>query len=314
MVIKSLKEIYTINQTLYISINVVSYCNLQCNYCLYKEHNKYKIDFQKLLNFILYIYNSLYKNIEIILVGGEPTLHPDLYEFCVNLTNNKIRYAVFSNGTANIEYYTKLMSLDLCDLEFSYHSINNKYNIDFFKKTRALINIADHNRKYDNKLLINVMAEDTDLKHLQSLITVFNSFNIPNKYLFIAPIFIDNKLKNYSQQYLNYVLEFNKYKDVKLNVIDILDQHHEIMQQYVSINGLNNFYNWHCNAGLNRIYINSNGDIYHCEEEYILKQKPFFNFYTQPYEQFTLSATKCICNMCMCNINLNKKYETSNRI
>lgn len=311
----TLKEINTLNSsnTLFLVLNVVSYCNLTCDYCLYKNFDNNKIDFQKILKFIIYLWSNFDFTIELILVGGEPTLHPDLFDFCQKVAKYNIKFLIFSNGTAKLSVYKSILHINNSAFEFSYHAINNKINFEFIKKIKYLLSLPQYNKNLSN-ILINIMAETTNLKQLQQLILLFNSCQIKNEILFIAPIYKKNMLLNYDNEFIDFILTYNTRKDIIVNITNIQNNISAVSQQYLIFNQLNNFYNWHCNAGLNRLYILPNGDVYHCEEEYILKQKPFFNFYTQPYEQFTLSATKCICNMCMCNINLNKKYETSNRI
>ena len=66
-------------------INIIDLCNKKCSYC----YNKiYRFDSILNLDFLeKFIDNSLLK-IVFDIIGGEPTLHPDLYDFCKKMNDN----------------------------------------------------------------------------------------------------------------------------------------------------------------------------------------------------------------------------------
>jgi sulfatase maturation enzyme AslB (radical SAM superfamily) len=69
-----------------IIVNIIDICNYNCYYCYNKKPRTNKIlDLHALIHFIDWFSNNINSNIILFILGGEPTLHPQLFDFCVFL-------------------------------------------------------------------------------------------------------------------------------------------------------------------------------------------------------------------------------------
>ena len=99
-----------------IEVEVTPCCNYSCNYCenrkdkAFEETSLFNIDFNALLHFIRFISKSSnFKNILVILNGGEPTLHPGLLDFCKKASSiDGIEVKLLTNLSAELSLYEKL--------------------------------------------------------------------------------------------------------------------------------------------------------------------------------------------------------------
>lgn len=84
---------------LVISIAVTRKCNISCNYCYHKTDNNVSIELTpEILLSVMHQAHS--NNVKVIyLTGGEPFLHPAIYEAINISTNNKILTVISTNGT-----------------------------------------------------------------------------------------------------------------------------------------------------------------------------------------------------------------------
>lgn len=87
------------------NISIINKCNLECDYCFAKDMtnnpNFYQISFEEYKKLFQFIINSQsYKHIGII--GGEPTLHPNLKDILIYTNNqcklNNATALLFTNG------------------------------------------------------------------------------------------------------------------------------------------------------------------------------------------------------------------------
>ena len=107
---------------------VTDKCNYNCQYCYNDYHSNNDINFKSLLNYISIIKNRLNKDLVFLdILGGEPTLHPDLYDFCKKLSNEEyINYTIYSNFSSDINLYENILNLHNSNLCITYHHINEK--------------------------------------------------------------------------------------------------------------------------------------------------------------------------------------------
>ncbi len=96
-------------------ISITDQCNMNCSYC----HNEGQLDVghRHFLSFdmIMGILERAVKYgvVKVRLTGGEPLLHPDIKNICVNI---KAKYK-FSNFGINTNAYKKELLIELCKLE-----------------------------------------------------------------------------------------------------------------------------------------------------------------------------------------------------
>jgi len=110
-------------------------------------------------------------HIEVILTGGEPTLHPKLPEMITYAVKNKIPPRVITNGQkiSNINYLKKLQKAGLQNLNLSIYSNIAKIQHKLSKKKDSLKNIK---KSLDNISKVGIEA------NLNILINKYNSNNL----------------------------------------------------------------------------------------------------------------------------------------
>ena len=114
------------NYSDWLEVNLTNKCNGKCSWCIEKKgwHPKTHVGWKELVNVIL---STGKKNI--ILLGGEPTLHPNLNEIIVALHQNGKKVWITTNGSnlrklMNIHYYL------LTGMNISIHHYNLKKNFE----------------------------------------------------------------------------------------------------------------------------------------------------------------------------------------
>jgi hypothetical protein len=89
------------------------------------------------------------------LIGGEPTLHPDLLWFCEKTKCfNNFTLKIFTNLSANIAFFEKILDNKNVILIASWHSLyTDKLNIKFID---TAINLLKKNK---NRIEVRIMYE-----------------------------------------------------------------------------------------------------------------------------------------------------------
>lgn len=112
-------------------------CNYSCEYC----YNKFPrtgifadLDlFDKFIDDV--IKNSSGMIRDLVILGGEPTLHPQFHEFCIKQVSKKIENViVWTNFTKDIGFYLNLLESGV-KLAISWHGVEGgRKNLSFIKK------------------------------------------------------------------------------------------------------------------------------------------------------------------------------------
>jgi molybdenum cofactor biosynthesis enzyme MoaA len=110
---KKIKVLYdnSINDYIHILIYICDRCNYTCEYCYNaRPRTLILMDLNILLSFLINIKINTRKKIYIEIIGGEPTLHPDLLDFCKKCnTYTNITISVYTNFSQSIDYYIQLL-------------------------------------------------------------------------------------------------------------------------------------------------------------------------------------------------------------
>jgi MoaA/NifB/PqqE/SkfB family radical SAM enzyme len=118
------KELHFDENALTLFIFITNKCNYSCVYCCEKLllGNTF-LDLKKMYDFILFLYHKYdFKKYYLDIYGGEPTLHPDLYDFCKKIyeLDKHIYLEMFTNFSKSIDFYNKLLALNV-KLIITYH-------------------------------------------------------------------------------------------------------------------------------------------------------------------------------------------------
>ena len=291
---------------------ITNKCNYACSYCIenLQKNTYYDIIFlnlEKTYNFIIN-YIKLYptKKINIRIYGGEPTLHPDLVEFCQKLNSyeNILIVEIFTNFSADNIKYNQLLSIKKIYLFCSYHTSKIMSSDEYVLK---LINFG---KKYNGKIVSNIMLENNTDENSIITYNVYKkilklcSKKIINIRTELIPIFSTAFYESSYSKYIFKIFEsINKIHNEKLSFT--LIDNNNIKTNFDKVVGYDslNFKNWLCSSGECAIFIDPYGDIYPCGGLYTKRRliynsrrknifndniKSLFNYTICPYNDCVL--------------------------
>ena len=303
--IKSISSFNNISIKAYI----IDKCNFNCLYCYNNiPRSYYMLDLNMLYKSILYILDTIKIPIKLELIGGEPTLHPNLIAFCKKLLHNIniTECIIYSNFSANISVYEELLRNDKINLYLSWHSTyNDSLNKQYINNMHKLVNKFDK-MTLKQKVFYIIMFEH---KHIYEALKIYKeclSMKISDVLLMLISNTNIYKIKYSSYQleiYKKNIKNNNIYTDNNIGVIDDIGNYYEINDNQLLQMQLN-FKNWHCTAGINRLYIHSDGKIYPCQQYY----QSNINFIGSIFNinELVLMPQICKCNICNCEQNIEK--------
>ena len=193
------------NDELTICLSITSVCNLNCYYCFsaYENKNRYHMS-DYLVNYTLNkLENKSKENpIRLVILGGEPTLYPNIKNVCERALKFCRKVIVVTNGT-NLDIISKLPKE--VSIDFSYHG----QNIDWF------ITHVKEIQKYHYVQILCVL----DKKCIENCIKIYKwcSKNI----LFFEPIPLVHNDTEISEFYSDSLLENFSDSNIIYNVPSI---------------------------------------------------------------------------------------------
>ena len=304
--LNDIKNIFTI------FINIIDMCNYSCYYCFNNwPRTNIFIDINSLYNFIIYI-KSFNDNIKykIEICGGEPTLHPDLFEFCQKIINNFkddiIDICIYSNGSQNAAYYQKFLQYKQINFILTYHNINNNQKNNFIQTITTLksylitqqimIIIMYENRNYTQCIKVfdyiyNNLTKDQiklSLLNRDSNNVIITHFDTSEVY---------QNLDEYFKRLHAYTDVICYYNDNTITYMS--DTHFSYIHD-------TNFYKWLCYAGYRYISIYPDGNVYKCSND--IRKSLVGNIYTNININIFKTPSLCLFNTkCPCIYSVNKE-------
>ncbi len=85
-------------------------CNDDCSYCFVEERNDTCLNIEKVIRLLPLI--SDFKQRDVNLVGGEPTLNPDFMRIVELLVGEGFKVRIFTNGRISMQIIEELQNLD----------------------------------------------------------------------------------------------------------------------------------------------------------------------------------------------------------
>jgi len=242
-----------------IEYHVTNNCNMNCSYCFAKNVRcNDKIDMKDSLDFTYkFIKSDYYKwrnftNTELVLIGGEPTIVPDVCEDAAKFAyDNNCSVTIYTNGLeidSIIEIFKPIIS-------------KTQFSISYDGKVTS--NGHTHQDKViENVYRLNDAGYKVGLKpcigwdDVNKIATIYDEFNL-----------IQNHLKNKlffkpSFNYINPTITMNEVE----NILEIIKPQIEYILSYP--NGINSEFHTNyrrdCGSGKNMISIDVDGTIYPC--------------------------------------------------
>lgn len=283
----------------YITWECTTVCNYSCSYCWESCHDgKYRWpDTAQTNKLIDYIYNfSEDKTVTLDIMGGEPTLWPDLERFCHSIKEfASITFS--SNGSRTARWWEKFTA-PIESLVFSFHPENA--SIDHYLEMLSVVH-----KRYRITVLIlyhpdyQKFCTDAYTAFLESKLEI----NCEMKRIYHDAVKYDKSdQQNLFLQYKNSNIELQSATAIDFYVDDILQDPNLLIK-----NKTNRFRGWHCNLGENYRYIKANGDIQGaaCGIARIVG-----NVYDKG-ETIAMNPIQCSRDTCDCKVDmmLNSKYD-----
>ena len=244
---------------------LTSTCNYSCWYCLPHLHdNKYKWpDLQASLDFF-YMLSQKHSRIHVDLAGGEPTLWPELPTFLKQKPDN-IYTNVASNGSRTVKWWSRnieymdsvLLSFhpDTADIDHFYNVCKAISNRDLYPKKDINVSILVYKQLLDKcneafnrlkELPISCKMKIIDYRFKPGM-------HVTPTDLDIIEEINEKRFNNYS-----FSPEDGMPSEVYLDGKKIENKDFAILKFF----GKTDFKGWKCNAGITRLFIVANGDIF----------------------------------------------------
>lgn len=255
-------ELINTDTSFQITWEIADICNFKCVYCdLHGE--KYSWPSLEVCDKIITKiadFNGKRK-VNFILFGGELVVWKDFQDF-LNLIDKRVQNNVktlVTNGSATKSYWTK-RKINIDNVVFSFHP--TQIPVDKF-----IQNILDCPIKRKIvQVLINPIKWDESIRYLKKIIQECGndkSFEIRPKVIDKRSSIMDINMTVYTDEQRHFLASyvpkktriFVKLKDKDNNIIDLPNP-----SDLITL-GLNNFYGWHCNIGVDKLSFKVDGSI-----------------------------------------------------
>jgi MoaA/NifB/PqqE/SkfB family radical SAM enzyme len=236
--------------------NIGKRCNYDCSYCPSVIHDNHSLHTDiGILKAAVDKLCDLEKPIRLSLTGGEPCVHPRIEELISYIKSKGFWLSITTNGTRKSQWYIDQTTVDqwVFSLHFEYEWIDIMHTIKSVNDGKAHTHI-----------LVNVMAHHNHMSEVMNAADLLEFHKINHGIRRIRWTEGDHDLfddMKYDQNDLDWIL--NKNSTVEPNTIIIYKDREEMMHANDVIKKhLNQYKNWQCNAGLESLMINWDGDVY----------------------------------------------------
>ena len=240
--------------------NLGKRCNLDCAYCPAEIHDNHSPHTNiKILMDTVDALAEIGKPIRISLTGGEPTVHPDIEDLITHIHQRLDWLNVTTNGLRDANWYT---NQPVDHYVFSLHFDNKNWS----RALENIIRFSTHNDNMQNiPFMVNVMAHHKHMKSVKLAVKQFAEKGIKYAVRRIRwtegdhDIFDDMRYDGNDLQWIlkqkasvlpNCVVDYEGAPEVLKHANDIIKDHE------------NQFKGWSCNAGIESLMINWDGDVH----------------------------------------------------
>jgi len=277
--------------------NIGKRCNMDCSYCPAEIHDNYSphtdID---ILKSAVDKLTAIGKPIRISLTGGEPSVHPKIEQLLNYIKSNNIWLSMTTNGTRTVEWYK---SQPVSQYVFSLH-----FEFDEWKK--IVQKIIDLKKVWNKDIFIHVMAHQDYMDETRYAVEAFESVGIRYAVRRIRWTQDDRDTFDdsfYKDEDIAWII--SKSATIEPNVIvDDTKLYHS--NDIIKLH-LNKYNDWSCNAGLESLMINWNGDVHRatCRVGGSVGNI-YFSTFSPPTEPIRCTREFCTCSS---DIPITKKKD-----
>jgi len=165
---------------------ITTKCNVSCSYC-YNENVGIndELDFDHIFQFLEYIQN---KNVELVITGGEPTLHTKFFDLLNCLLKLKIKFIVDTNGIYSKNTIMRLKQYKGIRMKISPKSWEIDDGIHTYKETINNIMILKDNGGFDLSAQIIVTKKNHNIiREINNDLKILGIHNIKYHPAFLMP-------------------------------------------------------------------------------------------------------------------------------
>jgi MoaA/NifB/PqqE/SkfB family radical SAM enzyme len=252
------------NKFAFVSLFITRKCNLACSYCNLPDNDIYEMSGKEWIKVI----DRVAPYVEFFnLIGGEPTLHPDLPEIVEHLNKIGANYSMVTNGTAPHIFYEYLINRcqikSLCVSMDELHPDDKKSESMKSIHGRDLVNFIRNETSYKETLIISSVISTIDKFSNLATFALTNNCKIAlsvrqfsdNEYQFNSNNPAGSKpSRENTIEVLKYIA--NRYSSFPL--LDPFEYYIAMLNRYIFKEG-----EWKCRHGLTPA-IDSNGDLWAC--------------------------------------------------
>jgi MoaA/NifB/PqqE/SkfB family radical SAM enzyme len=239
--------------------NLGKRCNYDCSYCPAAIHDNFSTHTDlEILKKTVDKLCTLGKPIRLSLTGGEPCVHPDIEQLIRYIKEKNIWLSITTNGTRKSLWY-QMQQVDqyVFSLHFEYDWPTILYTIKSVTENSNGINT-----------LVNVMCHQDRMKDVRTAAQILYSFGIRFNLRRVRWTEGDHDLfddMRYDQNDLDWILKYNSTVEPNTIIHSKISDGDEM--KYYHANDviklhLNQYKGWTCNAGLESLMINWDGDVH----------------------------------------------------
>ena len=234
--------------------NLGKRCNYDCSYCPSVIHDNTSPHTG--IAILKSAVDKLPNNARISFTGGEPTVHPNFEELIQYCVHKDIKWInVTTNGTRSPMYYFRL---PVNHIVFSLH-----FEKDWKRVLDTILRYAasDVEPGMRKPCMINIMAHPDKMKEVRIATNKLEGYNIPYTIRRIRWTNDDHNIfddMRYDQNDLDWILS----KDATAEPNTIIDNEVKMHANDVIKLHLNKFKDWSCNAGIESLMINWDGEVH----------------------------------------------------
>lgn len=280
------------HKSIHIEWNIGKRCNLDCAYCPAEIHDNHSphTELDTMITTIFEL-EKLGKPIRLSLTGGEPTVHPGINEI-LECANARLQWlSVTTNGLRSAEWYIKQ---PVNQWVFSLH-FDNEHSIRATENIVRYSQLLDMEGK-DTLYQVNLMCHHEYMDDVRAAATLLDSHNVP--YVTRRIRWTDSDDRDwfddmrYKEKDLAWIL--SKTSTVKANCV--VDNEHYIHANDIIKHKLNQFEGWSCNAGIESLMINWDGEVHRatCRVGGSLGNI-YIGSFKQPVDPITCTRKWCTC-------------------
>lgn len=284
--------------------NIGKRCNYDCTYCpsIIHDNTSQHTDIAILKNTVDKLM-TLGKPIRLSFTGGEPCVHPKFKELVAYCKHVGISWvSVTTNGTMPKEFYSDLpVNQYVFSLHFEYDWNRVLGTITYIHEIRKM------------KFLVHVMAHHDHMESVKKTTGYLKEYGMPCAVRRIRWTDGDHDLFD-DMRYNLTDLEWIKKQESTVQGNCVIDKG-ELGEQIIHANDviklhLNKYKGWSCNAGIESLMINWNGDVHRatCRVGGSLGNI-YEGTFLQPVDPITCDRNFCTCAADIPITKINENYQ-----